>query len=585
MLYVNKHIDIENDVSKLMASKNSDTLLSKFPSDLKPRDIQMDILKDIDQKMRSGYKKIIISAPTGSGKSAIAISLANALESSFIVTASKSLQDQYVQDFKSLKSVKGKSNFACFKQMDRAQPKRIRDQSEAIRLKLTCEKGECIEKTIVNGKKKFKNCKYRPAIEDFTSGDDDTVCPYYDQKYTALISPYSIWNYSSYFQLMKFNKKTYARYLDKEVSIFDEAHSIENQMLNFIGFDLTTFQMEGCNIKPNRYNLDDIDDIIAILRIMAEYYATQIQEITESRAYQNNPDYSRVEPLENKFDRIADIRNEILKDTENFVLNTSINQYNSTNVSIIPLDISKYVKDYFITPYQIFMSATISRDSFCETMGIPKDKVAFVDAPYSPFALEHRRISISDIGRLNYKTTAQTEKRLFAAIDEILTNKHPNDRGLILTSSKKWCETILDGLSTRNRSRIRICHATNPNGKTQDEILREHGNTSGSVLLSSSLWEGVDLKDDLSRFQIIAKIPYPNFSEKRTRIKKERYPLWYTSQTLTKMLQGFGRSIRNEKDWAKTYVLDSSIYYLISKSNALIPKAYHDTLNIDGKKQ
>ena len=567
-------------VSKMMASQDTDTLLSKFPSDLKPRDIQRDILKDIDQKLRSGYKKIIISAPTGSGKSAIAISLANALQSSFIVTASKSLQDQYVQDFKSLKSVKGKSNFACFKQMDRAKPKPIRDQSDAIRLKLTCEKGECIEKKIINGKEKFKNCKYRPAIEDFEPGDDN-VCPYYDQKYAALVSPYSIWNYSSYFQLMKFNKKTYAGYLDKEVSIFDEAHSIENQLLNFIGFDLTAYQMESCDINPSRYNLDDIEDILAILRIMAEYYATQIREITESRAYQNNPDYSRVEPLENKFDRIADIRSEILSDTENFVLNTTVNQY--TSVSIIPLDISKYVKDYFITPYQIFMSATISRDSFCETMGIPKDKVAFVDAPYSPFALDHRRIAITDIGRLNYKTTTETERRLLAAIDDILTNKHPNDRGLILTSSKKWCETILDGLSAHNRSRIRICHATNPDGKTQDEKLREHGNTPRSVLLSSSLWEGVDLKDDLSRFQIIAKIPYPNFSEKRTRIKKDRYPLWYTSQTLTKMLQGFGRSIRNEEDWAKTYVLDSSIYYLISRSKTLIPKAYHDSLNIDSK--
>ena len=57
----------------------------------------------IDEKIKSGFKKIVICAPTGSGKSPIAATLAKAFESSFIVTASKSLQDQYQNDFSFLK--------------------------------------------------------------------------------------------------------------------------------------------------------------------------------------------------------------------------------------------------------------------------------------------------------------------------------------------------------------------------------------------------------------------------------------------------------------------------------------------------
>ncbi len=562
-----------------MEHNQTDTMLSNFPNNLTPRDIQRDILKDIDQEMRSGYKKIVISAPTGSGKSAIGIALANSLHSSFIVTASKSLQDQYVHDFKHLRSVKGKSNFACLKQMERKSDP-VKSQKTALRLGMTCDKGECVEKKLVDGKEKAVSCKYRPAIQDYQYGFDGTICHYYQQKYDALMSPYSIWNYFSYFQIMKFNLKTYGDYLNKDVSIFDEAHNIENQILRFIGFDLTTSQLERCGIEHSRYNLDDIEDILVILRTMAKYYAEEIKLVVESKAYQNKPDYSKIEPLEKKFERVVDARNEIEDEPENFIINVNKNNYGSM-ISITPLDISKYAKQFFVTPHQIFMSATISRDSFCQTMGIPNDEVAFVDAPYSPFDLDHRSIEISDVGRLNYKTTPDTEKRLFDAINSIMTNKHPNDRGLILTSSKKWCETILDGMTPQNRSRVRICHATNPDGKTQDEVLREHGKTPNSVLLSSSLWEGVDLKDDLSRFQIVAKIPYPNFAEKRTRLMKERYPLWYPAQTLTKMLQGFGRSIRNEKDWAKTYVLDSSINRLVSNYRDLIPKAYHDSLNME----
>ena len=73
----------------------------------------------IDEKIKSGYKKIVICAPTGSGKSPIAATLAKAFESSFIVTASKSLQDQYQNDFSFLKPIKGKSNFGCLKLMEK----------------------------------------------------------------------------------------------------------------------------------------------------------------------------------------------------------------------------------------------------------------------------------------------------------------------------------------------------------------------------------------------------------------------------------------------------------------------------------
>jgi Rad3-related DNA helicase len=115
---------------------------------------------------------------------------------------------------------------------------------------------------------------------------------------------------------------------------------------------------------------------------------------------------------------------------------------------------------------------------------------------------------------------------------------------------------------------------------TQDEVLQEHAEIKDGVLLSSSLWEGVDLKDDLSRFQIIAKVPYPNLSEKRTKIKMQKFPLWYKSQTLMKLLQGFGRSIRSEEDWAVTYVLDAAARDLLNQSKAMIPKSYYDVLDL-----
>ena len=165
-------------------------------------------------------------------------------------------------------------------------------------------------------------------------------------------------------------------------------------------------------------------------------------------------------------------------------------------------------------------------------------------------------------------------------IDEILSN-HNNESGLILTSSISRCHDIVNHLSSKNKKRVRICHASNPNRKTQDDIIKEHTDSKNGVLVSSSLWQGVDLKDDLSRFQIIAKAPYPNYTEKWVAAKMERYPLWYPSQTITKILQGFGRSVRSKKDWAVTYVLDSAVNSLLNDSKNLVPKSYYDVLGWD----
>jgi len=125
--------------------------LEDFPQELTPRPIQKEIFQMIDEKIKSGYKKIIICAPTGSGKSLIAATLAKAFKSSFIVTASKSLQDQYQNDFSFLKPIKGKPNFGCLKLMEKEKFKKD-DFALAIKTGLTCEKGECIEKKSVNGK-------------------------------------------------------------------------------------------------------------------------------------------------------------------------------------------------------------------------------------------------------------------------------------------------------------------------------------------------------------------------------------------------------------------------------------------------
>jgi Rad3-related DNA helicase len=61
----------------------------------------------------TGYKYIVLEAPTGFGKSPVAIAVALTLGTSYLCTSTKDLQTQYARDFPFLKVAKGKNNFIC----------------------------------------------------------------------------------------------------------------------------------------------------------------------------------------------------------------------------------------------------------------------------------------------------------------------------------------------------------------------------------------------------------------------------------------------------------------------------------------
>ena len=535
---------------------------------------------EIEEKLKSGYKKIILCAPTGVGKSLVGATVSRYFDSSFTITASKHLQDQYIKDIPFLKPVKGKQNFACLKMME---SEKVDNTRKAMRWGLTCDKGQCQEKINKNGKEIIEVCKFKPTIKQVEDNTQEAKsCHYYLQKYDALVSKHSLWNYYAFFQIMKFNKKLFEDYLDRKVSIFDESHKIEDQIMQFIGFDIFSGQVEECNLNPAKYDFTDLDSMIQLIDDIAYSYAKKIKDVKESDSYQKEPDYESITRLERRYDRAAQAKIDILTNKDNFVVNDPIQDLNGNfrTISVKPIDVSTFANSFFTTEYQIFMSATIDKFSFCENMGLQQDDVAFIDTPESPFPIEHRRIDLLNIKRLSYGSTEDDELEVIRTIDRIM-DEHSGERGLILTSSVPRCQKILRYLSPKNTRRIRICHSYNKDGKTQDEIISEHASDPTGVLLSSSLWEGVDLKDDLSRFQIIAKVPYPNYKEKRTKAKMDKFPLWYTSQTLTKLLQGFGRSIRSEDDWAKTYVLDTAVNNVFFKAQKMIPRAYYDVLGME----
>ena len=87
-----------------------DDFIKNFPFPTQ-RDRQSYVLNEIGTALASDYKYVLVEAPTGFGKSPVAIAVALTLGSSYICTSTKDLQTRYLKGFPLSKSSKRKEQF------------------------------------------------------------------------------------------------------------------------------------------------------------------------------------------------------------------------------------------------------------------------------------------------------------------------------------------------------------------------------------------------------------------------------------------------------------------------------------------
>ena len=212
------------------------------------------------------------------------------------------------------------------------------------------------------------------------------------------------------------------------------------------------------------------------------------------------------------------------------------------------------------------MSATIvNRDAFCEVLGIDKNDCSFISIP-SPFPIENRPILYSPMGSMSMKNIDRTLPKIAQAVKAILA-QHKNEKGIIHCHSYKVAKYIKQNV----RSNRLLTH----NSENRDKVLWRHMNEKRpTVLLSPSMTEGVDLKGEASRFQIICKIPYPYLGDKLIRKRMNKWKWWYPLQTLKVIIQSVGRSVRTQEDQAITYILDQDWDRFYSRNSSLFPEDF-----------
>lgn len=502
-----------------------------------PRNTQIKLINKINFAIGEGYKNIILEAGTGIGKSAIATTLANMYEDSYILTMTKQLQEQYLDDFGDmLVEIKGKGNYKC-------------------NYKGTCD--FCIKSEYNIAK--CSDCDYLIAFRK------------------AKKSKNVITNYDFMYRVGVDNQMLDPR----QLLILDEAHNLERKMLMLsshelnreyistkFGIDIFEELMKG---EKSYYHIKNNSVYwIEVCKKLMKACGENIEKIGGTGKdvqvtldeFESNPSkYSNVDYVEKQ------------------ILESDLKEFNSIRLGlesgdlIIDVPELKLIKDNKMDifaefkPYsvsdatqnllsfgetRIFLTGTLGdMKKFCKWNNINPDNTYYIYEK-SPFEVSNRPIYIDFVGNMSgsrRNVPNWKNKRAILKIKELI-DRYPNQKGVIHTSSNEQAFWIMDNLKEYKLLFV--------GGESRNEVLKEFNERNdGVILIGASIKDGVDLKGDLCRFQIIFKVPYPQLNE-QVKFRKSLDPSWYYYQAVMAIMQAYGRGIRDKEDYCDMYIIDSN---------------------------
>lgn len=561
-------------------------VLRTFGKNFQFRAQQRDVVLDIvDAFFDSTCNLYLLDAPTGSGKSIIAMITAGFLTEfkmkGYILASDLALQTQYERDFfkHNLQwgSIKGVDNYSCAVNLDKFSL------------------GDC----------RMKNMSYE-AAEALPCFPD---CAYLVGRKKAINSPVALLNYSfwliqrNYVEPKMIAKERSVPFAKRDFVFCDEAHKVADIVQNHFSpsLDILTYdkleklrsflKKQGIYVNGTSGRLktvinslmkeEDESKIFALLKefdvMILNFLQPGVQELKAKAGQLYNGDH-RIPPEWRYAMGLADWAKDMhckFEDYTHIISQTGVGaiiknpQQNGDKVIFNCLDESYMMNRHFHEQggFKVLMTATMGEPaSFLKTIGAKNCRYNRMESTFdyskSPiYFYPGKRMSLA-----NRETSIPWAAEKIAEILE----KHPEESGIIHSGSYDMTLKMHNLLPPELKKRVLVYQGTSEKEKMLEMFLAE----KNMVIMGPSILEGLDLLQDKSRFQIFAKVPYPHLGDKFVSAKMNVMPEWYTWKACTAVLQGVGRSIRSKDDWAVTYFLDGCLADLFRNSRQSFPNDF-----------
>ena len=549
----------------------------------KPRDRQVEhINKVVVAFLDEGFTNVILSAPTGTGKSIIGAVVADVVHqikfpnnqpgASFMLTATNVLAQQYHDTFGdpddqwegTFLQIKGASNYKC-EALDTPDEPATADSCSIIA---------------------FQKAGMQDMVDKYCNR-----CEYKLSRSLREKSRHLITNYAYYF----INRMYATHPMEKRsVCVFDEAHLlndlfVEHNAIYFSEKRLEKFAEEiseslGLGSSDTFHGLKKIKDDMVMGRITDQSYPTYLQKLLDiyksvsdsfkqaaDRNMRSPSKYLKLQKLSKKYYDLG------CKIDDLFVFKyPAVFEYkpkdikkgqNEHEISVKPIFIGEMFEALHNAHHNLLMSATISESYAKRTMSLPgTTKHIRLEPQFPP---ENKQVIFFKPQTLNYNTMKDPSvvRRLGATACEIAKHHtEKGERGIILAPSFIVTQAIGKALQDARIHNLKVFEHVR--GEKLAEVLFDFKRHVGpAVLVTPSGFEGIDLPGDAARYQVLVKAPYASLGDKRVKHILDVFPDIFGLMALMKIVQGAGRAVRSADDWAATYILDTAAQRLFTASS------------------
>jgi ATP-dependent DNA helicase DinG len=511
----------------------------------------------LDSFMKDNKRFVIIEAGTGVGKSAVGLTVGkyfnenvNASEDfekgAWYLTTQKILQAQYIKDFGSaegMRSVKSAKNHKC-------------NHSGS-----DCKEGQLLLRNCDKKSQQWKSCVFN--------------CPYKKEKESFLDSSNSVANFAYFLT----ETNTSGKITPRNLLVVDEAHNIENELSRFVEVSVSerfSKSMLKLNFPARATQFQAVrwirEEYFPAAALKLQFVESQIKKLGIGARLDDLKKIAKsYEMLGSHVDKLRTFLSNY--DKENWVMELVKGEGRSMRkFAFRPIDVSPWAEQFLFRCGNkvLMLSATIlNKEAFCSNLGIKEEECTFISIA-SPFPTDNRPIMFFPAGKMSAKYIDNTLPKLVKMVKAIM-EEHKGQKGIIHCHSYKVAKYLKNNIRSR---RIKI-----HNSENRDKVLEEHMTSKkDSVLLSPSMSEGVDLKGDLSRFQILCKVPYPYLGDPIVKKRMSKRKTWYPLQTAKTIVQSVGRSIRSKDDQAVTYILDEDWERFYNRNKGFFPEDFKKCL-------
>ena len=498
-----------------------------FP-EKEPRPSQVRLLDELTANF-SSHDYFVVEAPPGIGKSAVAVCLGRWLaaqerEKTYITTVTVELQQQ------SYEKPYGKLGLTKLYSADRFK----------------CHQGGGL------------TCGDGNRTGDHSCSENGQRCPYKTAKEELMKSDVGVLNMAYYM-----HETTYGgQLLPRGLLICDEAHAIPENVMSFVALRIT-------DEAANELSLDlpTSTEVKTVLRWLRDEYEPRLVKLDVSLRSERDAlmkkkliDAPLFKKCTNIDKHLCSVHRTVQNAQDDWVVDNDKESFTLTPLSARSFAhgaLFKYNKRHLL------MTATVlDKNTFLHELGLEDKKVFYISLD-SPFKPENRKTYYLPTCKLKHNDLVKTTEDLTKGV-RIILDHHPDEHGIIFVSSYSQAHELI-----RQMKDTRLM--THVNADDKKRLMKLHSKCSNSVIVSPSMHVGVDLKDDLSRFQVIAKLPFPSLGLTSVKKHAELDPRWYAYRTALTLIQATGRSVRSDTDSAVTYILDKDFGWFYSRWADLFP--------------